>query len=299
MSEDIEQESAKRRKLDNGYNSPSDRPASIEREPPLRPVYNEENLAGRLEKLVFAYRVEGRERIPCAELWTVKGFVSDSSTEVSMNNNPLHSLSTPVNCRQDQINMFGRIIPVPRESCLSSEKGDFDYVFSNQSGKGAVATALELELISKMNDAVFKLTGVEDSVNALLKNHYRHKDDSVSPHQDKEQHIKRGLVAAVSVGEQRLIVFSPAIQDKFRTEKGISMTREKKVVIKGLAFITVMCKGQKYLVIEKPYTWTDPTGCLWLMKGNEFQTLLTHAVPKVNFPCKARISFTGRYHLNS
>ena len=237
---------------------------------------------------------------PCAELVVVPGFISgefnitESDPESGSGS---ATLASTHGCSRDKAQTPRGPVDIPRGVCIVSPNEDFGYSYGGQKAKRAKASARELDLMDKMNKGVERITGVSDSINALLKNHYRDENDSVSEHQDNEQELTGGLVAAVSIGEKRQLVFRPALSKKFMTKHSITRTDDAPVCMEGRMYVTVVYNKRKYRVIQKPFKWTDPTKCLWIMKGKEFQTLLTHEVPKSKIKgLKGRISFTGRKH---
>lgn len=247
-------------------------------------------------RIVMAYKYEDNDWNPCASLIMINNF-ENGDKDVLTTNDPMTTLASPHGCVRSKVATPGGMVDIPRDVCIVSENGDIEYKFANQKAHGVVASLLEMQLMHRMNGVIQRITGEHNSVNALLKNFYTNGWDSVAEHQDNEEELIGGVVAAVSFGGKRKLVFRKASAKKFMDKHKFVFTDDREVMVDGRVFVTLVYNGNKYRVIKNKYEWIDPTGCLWMMVGKEFQTLLTHEVPKTKTPNeRPRLSFTGRKH---
>lgn len=103
-----------------------------------------------------------------------------------------------LNWQEEQINIVGKEITVPRLVCWYGDPGAY-YTYSGISHKPASWTKSLLELKQKIEFSA------QSRFNSVLANLYRDENDSMGWHADKEKVLGRNpFIASVSLGDSRV-----------------------------------------------------------------------------------------------
>lgn len=104
-------------------------------------------------------------------------------------------LSRKVDWRQDDIQLYGKKISIPRLHCWY---GEFSYQYS----RIKLPASPMPKVIQQVRDAIFKETDI--FYNGVLLNFYRDGSDSNGWHRDNEKELSRPIdIASVSLGQDR------------------------------------------------------------------------------------------------
>lgn len=130
----------------------------------------------------------------------------------------LNALQHNIDWRQDQIKMYGKVIPLPRLTAWYGDSGK-SYTYS---GITMEALAWTPELLT-IKHRIEPIAGVE--FNSVLLNYYRSGNDSMAWHADDEPELGRNpIIGSVSFGAARFFHFKhkslPQEKRKFELQHG-------------------------------------------------------------------------------
>jgi alkylated DNA repair dioxygenase AlkB len=186
--------------------------------------------------------------LPDAWVWMVDGLFPADESKLYFD-----KLESSIEWRQDYILIMGKEIPLPR---LQAWHGDDGCVYT-YSGISLTAKPWTEPLLA-IREKVEETTGA--NFNAVLLNHYRNGNDSVSYHADDEPGLgDEPTIASVSFGEERVF------RMKHRTDRSI--------------------QNQKFVLRN---------GSLFVMSGLTQKHWL-HGITKTDKPVGPRINLTFRY----
>lgn len=131
--------------------------------------------------------------IPNGELKIMKNFMSPQKALDYYNR-----LNKSVDWQQEEVTLFGKTHPVPRETAWYGDKG-IKYVYSNvhHAAKEWTKELLEIKM-------VIEYFNPNNLYNSVLLNFYRHGNHKVGWHSDDEPELgKTPTIASVSLGAER------------------------------------------------------------------------------------------------
>ena len=123
-------------------------------------------------------------------------------------------LKENVKWQQEEIKLYGRVIPLPRLTAWFGDAGK-TYMYSGITVEPEPWTPILLEIKSRIEE-------VSDvTFNSVLLNYYRNERDSVSWHSDDESELgKNPIIGSVSFGDVR------TFQLKHKTNKSLTISRD-------------------------------------------------------------------------
>lgn len=130
--------------------------------------------------------------MPDAEVYYAPHFFTREESDLY-----LRRLTEEVAWQQEEIKMFGKLLPLPR---LTAWYGDKGYTYSGLHN----APQPWLPVLLELKERVEAASG--DRYNSVLLNHYRHGQDSMGWHADDEKSLAPGI-ASVSFGGERGFAF--------------------------------------------------------------------------------------------
>ena len=123
-------------------------------------------------------------------------------------------LKENVTWQQEEIKLYGRVIPLPRLTAWFGDEGK-TYMYSGITVEPEPWTPTLLQIknrIEEVSDVTF---------NSVLLNYYRNERDSVSWHSDDEPELgKNPIIGSVSFGDVR------TFQLKHKTDKSLTVNRD-------------------------------------------------------------------------
>ena len=126
----------------------------------------------------------------------------------------LTQLKDNVNWQQEEIKLYGRVIPLPRLTAWFGDEGK-TYMYSGITVEPEPWTPALLEIKSRIEE-VSNVT-----FNSVLLNYYRNERDSVSWHSDDEPELgKNPIIGSVSFGDVR------TFQLKHKTDKSLKISKD-------------------------------------------------------------------------
>ncbi len=164
----------------------------------------------------------------------------------------LHELIDNITWRQEEVTIYGKTHLQPRFSAWYGDK-QLDYSYSGITLQPQPWNETLLDLKTRIESLVGQ------SFNSVLLNYYRDHRDSMGMHSDDEAELgKQPMIASLSLGEERTLVF----RHKYRKDLN---------------------------TIKLPL----PSGSLLLMKGTT-QSYWKHGINKQKKPCGPRLNLTFR-----
>lgn len=126
----------------------------------------------------------------------------------------LAKLQETVDWKQEEIRLYGRLIPLPRLTAWFGDEGK-TYMYSGITVQPEPWTSTLLEVKSRVEE-VSNVT-----FNSVLLNYYRNERDSVSWHSDDEPELgKNPLIGSVSLGDVR------TFQLRHKVDKSLVINKE-------------------------------------------------------------------------
>ena len=145
--------------------------------------------------------------MPNPDYWLKNDFISNVEAE-----SLLSTLQDQITWRQDQIQMFGKKINIPRLQAFMGDQG-IEYTYS----KLTLNALAWHPAVINIRDKIKNLT--EHPFNAVLLNYYRDGDDSMGWHQDNEPELgENPIIASVSLGAERTFLLRNKTDKKRKVE---------------------------------------------------------------------------------